>query len=279
MYWSNGASVGPVTSYQFPGVTEDQTISATFAIDTFTITATAGTNGAISPAGVTTVNYGGSQTYSFIPNSNRAVKSYVIDGGSPIYPGTKNGVIVTYTFTDVITDHTVAVTFSGGTSPTPPIASFTGIPTSGIVPLTVVFKDTSTNSPTSWLWNFGDGATSTVKNPSHRYTTAGIYSVTLTSTNAFGSNTVTRTNYIIVNPVNPVNHPPVAVADSYTTKLNTALSIPSKGVLTNDNDPDGNTIIAILVTDPVHGTVTLKNDGSFTYTPYYWVYRNRFLFL
>ena len=213
------------------------------------------------------MNYGGSQTYYFILNSNRAVKFYVIDGVSPIYPGTKNGVIVIYTFTDVITDHTVAVTFSGGTSATSPITSFTGIPTSGIVPLTVVFKDTSTNSPTSWLWNFGDGATSTVKNPSHRYITAGIYSVTLTSTNAFGGNTVTRTNYIIVDPVNPVNHPPVAVTDSYTTKLNTALSIPSKGVLTNDNHPDGNTIIAILVTVPVHGTVTLKNDGSFTYTP------------
>ena len=63
----NGASVGPVTSYQFLRVTEDQTISATFAIDTFTITTTAGTNGAISPGGVTTVNYGGSQTYTITP--------------------------------------------------------------------------------------------------------------------------------------------------------------------------------------------------------------------
>ena len=43
-----GESVGPVTSYQFPSVTADQTISATFAIDTFTITASTGTNGAIS---------------------------------------------------------------------------------------------------------------------------------------------------------------------------------------------------------------------------------------
>ena len=64
----NGVSVGPVTSYQFPSVTADQTISATFAIDTFTITASAGTNGAISPAGVTTVNYGGSQTYTITPD-------------------------------------------------------------------------------------------------------------------------------------------------------------------------------------------------------------------
>jgi VCBS repeat-containing protein len=49
--------------------------------------------------------------------------------------------------------------------------------------------------------------------------------------------------------------------------MNTVLTILPKGVLTNDNDPDGNTLIAILVTNPVHGIVVLKNDGSFTYTP------------
>jgi PKD repeat protein len=263
----NGASVGAITSYTFPSVTADQTISATFAINTFKITASAGTNGVVSPAGVTTVNYGSSQILYFIPNSNKAVKSYVIDGGSPVNPGTKTGVTVTYTFTNVIANHTVAVTFSGGTSPVPPIASFTGTPTLGVVPLSVAFTDTSTNSPTSWGWTFGDSGTSTAKNPSHQYMTVGTYTVTLTATNAYGSNTVTRTNYITVNPVIPVNHPPVAVADRYTTKMNTVLTILPKGVLTNDNDPDGDTLIAVLMTKPVHGTVVLKNDGSFTYSP------------
>jgi PKD repeat protein len=82
------------------------------------------------------------------------------------------------------------------TAPTTPIASFTGTPTSGTAPLTVAFTDTSANSPTSWFWTFGDGATSTVQNPSHQYTSAGSYTVSLMATNAAGSNTVTRTNYI-----------------------------------------------------------------------------------
>ena len=84
----------------------------------------------------------------------------------------------------------------GGGSP--PVANFTGNPTSGAAPLTVAFTDTSTNSPTSWSWTFGDGGTSTAQSPSHTYTSAGTYTVALTATNAYGSNTNTKTNYITV---------------------------------------------------------------------------------
>ena len=83
----------------------------------------------------------------------------------------------------------------------PPVANFTGTPTSGTVPLTVVFTDASTNTPTSWSWNFGDGGTSTLQNPSHVYSTAGTYTVSLTVSNAYGSNTLTRTNYITASAV------------------------------------------------------------------------------
>ncbi len=87
---------------------------------------------------------------------------------------------------------------------TAPVANFTASPTSGTNPLTVTFTDTSTNSPTSWAWTFGDGGTSTLKSPSHQYTTAGTYTVTLKATNAAGNNTLTRTNYIKVNAPAPV---------------------------------------------------------------------------
>ena len=62
------------------------------------------------------------------------------------------------------------------------------------------FTDLSTNAPTTWSWNFGDGGTSTAQNPSHTYTTAGTYTVTLTATNAFGSDGETKIGYITVNP-------------------------------------------------------------------------------
>ncbi len=80
-----------------------------------------------------------------------------------------------------------------------PIASFTGTPLTGYYPLSVSFTDTSSRSPTSWAWNFGDSVTSTSQNPLHVYASAGTYTVVLTATNAFGSDTKTRTNYITVN--------------------------------------------------------------------------------
>ena len=80
----------------------------------------------------------------------------------------------------------------------PPVANFAGTPTSGNVPLTVTFTDTSTNTPTGWAWTFGDGGTSSEKNPVHQYTAAGTYTVTLTATNAFGSDGETKTGYITV---------------------------------------------------------------------------------
>jgi PKD repeat protein len=81
----------------------------------------------------------------------------------------------------------------------PPVADFSGAPTSGYVPLTVAFTDVSTNSPTSWSWDFGDQTTSTEQNPTHTYDAVGSYTVSLTVSNSFGSDTKTVTNYITVN--------------------------------------------------------------------------------
>ncbi|HWQ47583.1 MAG TPA: PKD domain-containing protein [Methanosarcina sp.] len=81
---------------------------------------------------------------------------------------------------------------------TKPVAAFSAKPTSGKAPLTVAFTDKSTGIPTKWKWNFGDGKTSTVQNPKHQYLQEGKYKVTLTVTNAAGSSTATKTNYITV---------------------------------------------------------------------------------
>ena len=90
--------------------------------------------------------------------------------------------------------------------PQPPNANFSGNPTSGDAPLTVLFSDLSSGSPTSWSWTFGDGGSSTAQNPSHDYTSAGDYAVSLEATNANGSDTETKTDYISVSaaPAPPV---------------------------------------------------------------------------
>ncbi len=78
-----------------------------------------------------------------------------------------------------------------------PLADFTANITSGVAPLTVNFTDQSTNNPTSWQWDFGDGGTSTEQNPAHTYN-EGTYTVTLTVTNEYGSDVKTKTDYIVV---------------------------------------------------------------------------------
>ncbi|MFA5295812.1 MAG: DUF3344 domain-containing protein, partial [Methanoregulaceae archaeon] len=81
----------------------------------------------------------------------------------------------------------------------PPEAAFSSDVTSGTAPLTVTFTDESTNAPTSWLWDFGDGGTSTGQYPVHEYMSAGTYTVTLTVTNGEGSDEAVRPDYITVN--------------------------------------------------------------------------------
>jgi VCBS repeat-containing protein len=67
--------------------------------------------------------------------------------------------------------------------------------------------------------------------------------------------------------VRVVNFPPTVVNDSYTTAEDVRLVVGARGVLTNDADPEGRSLTAKVVTNPTHGTLSLKADGSFTYTP------------
>lgn len=79
----------------------------------------------------------------------------------------------------------------------PPVVDFYGTPLLGAAPLPVQFTDDSVGGPaTSWLWDFGDGNTSTLQNPSHTYTTIGEFTVSLTATNTFGSDILTRVDFV-----------------------------------------------------------------------------------
>jgi PKD repeat protein len=81
---------------------------------------------------------------------------------------------------------------------TPVSADFSAMPITGIQPLTVTFTNQSTGDYTDLLWNFGDGVTATISNPTHIYTTCGSFTVTLIASELGGMALITRTNYITV---------------------------------------------------------------------------------
>jgi PKD repeat protein len=84
-----------------------------------------------------------------------------------------------------------------------PLVSFSASPLFGKSPLNVSFTDSSQGSPTSWNWDFGDGAASTEQNPSHTYSAAGNYTAMLTVSNANGTNS-TFTTITVLQPVLPI---------------------------------------------------------------------------
>ena len=100
----DGVNQGAISSYTFSSLSASHTISATFSQITYTITATAGANGSISPSGAVSVNYGTNKSFTMTPNSGYAIADVVVDGFS-------QGGITGYTFNNVMASHNISVTF------------------------------------------------------------------------------------------------------------------------------------------------------------------------
>ena len=101
----DNVSVGAVSTYTFENVAADHTINATFGALQFTITATAGTNGTITPAGVNTVAYGATPTYTVTANTGFEVDYVTVDGENVTLT---NGA---YTFAAVTANHEIFAAF------------------------------------------------------------------------------------------------------------------------------------------------------------------------
>jgi len=99
--------------------------------------------------------------------------------------------------------------------PDAPVAAFSGTPLSGCAPLEVAFTDESLGGILTWAWDFGDGATDTIPNPTHTYVDAGLFSVNLTVTGPGGSDTKVMEDYVSVED-------PVIAAFALSDNLGTA---------------------------------------------------------
>ncbi|MDD5510613.1 MAG: glycosyl hydrolase family 18 protein [Dehalococcoidales bacterium] len=136
---------------------------------------------------------------SATPAAGWTFRTWTWPGNDPDYSGWPDNPI-SWPMTEPLT--LIAVFDQTGT-PTGPVANFNANPMSGQAPLTVAFTDTSTGNITGYLWNFGDGSTSTTRNPSNVFNTAAQYSVSLTVTGPDGSNTTTKVINATSEPIPP----------------------------------------------------------------------------
>jgi len=168
--------------------------------------------------------------------SNALVKTQSPPAGTVVGAGATRIVI---TVTDASGNSSACATTFTVQAP-PPYAQFTGSPATGAVPLVVTFANNSTGLITSVVWDFGDGATSTATNPTHTYTNAATFSVSLTAQGPVATNTLTRPGYITVSqalaPI--INSPP--------TVTNALLQIGNHAVVVVDET----NLFTVTATDP-----------------------------
>ncbi|MNU91103.1 Protease 1 precursor [compost metagenome] len=158
-----------------------------------------------------------------------------------------------------------------------PKASFTASGASVCAGSSLNFTSTSTNYPTSYSWNFGDGTpVSTTQNPAHQFATAGTYNVTLTVTNQWGSTTSLATT-ITVNalPNASLSYAQTAYcpvdADPVPTATNSGVFTSTAGIVINSStgaiDLSASTPGTYTVTNTYTGTCTNTGTTSITINP------------
>ncbi|UCE17679.1 MAG: PKD domain-containing protein, partial [Gemmatimonadota bacterium] len=147
--------------------------------------------------------------------------------------------------------------------PAPPVAEFSASPSSGPVPLTVNFTDLSLGNPDTWDWTFGDGGTSTAQDPVYEYTAVGKYTVTLTVTNSYGTDSETKVDYINVTDVGITVH----VYDMVVGRAKVGPNYIGTCTVTiydNLNNPVSGATVSVTATGPTGGDYSDVTVGDGT---------------
>jgi len=245
----SGASYSWTGPNSFTSSLQNPSISGVTSADAGDYSVTLSVSGCVSTAGTATV------VVNALPAAPAASSNSPVCAGASINLSTPSVSGATYSWTGpnsfvsslqnpTITNATsanagtysVTLTVGGCTSPAgttsvslsaPSIADFTGSPTATSCSGFVQFTDNTSGTPISWLWDFGDGQTSNLQSPSHTYAASGVYSVSLTATNACGSNQATKTDYITID----VASLPTVVGGSHCGPDSIALSASGAGTL------------------------------------------------
>ncbi|PYQ77363.1 MAG: hypothetical protein DMG04_00635, partial [Acidobacteria bacterium] len=236
---------------------------------TITITANGGFSGAVALS-VTGLPTGATATFTPASVTGSGTSTMTVNTS----PSTPRGTFpLTVTGTSGATVHTTQITLST-TINTPPVAVADTATTAEDTPATIAVLANDTDADGDLLTVASVGAPAhgtTAINADNTITYApavnynGADSFTYTISDGHGGNASAAVSITIT----PVNDPPVAANDTYTTNEDTTLTIPAvSGVLANDTDVDaGTTLTAVLVTASSRGSVVLNPNGGFTYTP------------
>jgi hypothetical protein len=198
-----------------------------FIFGAFRISAsTTGTGSGTLSSTTVGVTCSGSSCSGIVPSGTNTV--ITVDA-----PNVSGSIFTAWSGCDSVIGTQCAVNMSSAKSVTAAFTlktNFTAALTSGPGPLYICFTDTSNTSPTSWLWNFGDGTTSTLQNPCHMYKTAGSYPVTLTATGTDGPVTMTKNDFIVITPCG--NDPVIIYGTSvHDTSIQTVYNAATDGAL------------------------------------------------
>ena len=176
-------------TYTFRNVAEDHSIKAMFREPSvYTISTQTNNGGNVNPNGSVQVIEETSQQFQIQSLTGFDIDYLMVDGN---YVAATNE----YIFNNVNESHNLAVFFK----PVPaPVADFDVSVFSGTIPLVVSFTDKSMNAISSRMWEFGDGSSTTLKNPQHSYFEPGTYSVRLKVTGTGGEDTVIKNKLIHV---------------------------------------------------------------------------------
>jgi len=158
-----------------------------------------------------------------------------------------------------------------------PKADFNAAPTSGPAPLTVNLTDQSTGQPSAWTWDFGDGQQSNEQNPTHVYTTPGVYSVTLTVTNACGSHSKVKENMIQAEQVfvpeydygtaalpmvRHLYHPAASIGAVVTAETASTDLSENDGIVLSDMMPGKSASLQVIVSQDGFLSAWIDYDGN-----------------
>jgi len=124
---------------------------------------------------------------------------------------------------------------------------------------------------TGYIVHWGDGredSYSAAGDVVHVYADAGSYDIVVDLVDEDGTHLLAGSRGVSVTMAPKHNSDPLAVDDSYIVQAGHVLTIAAPGLLANDSDPDSDPLTVASFIQPLHGTVSLGQDGSFTYTPF-----------